>query len=195
MLFPFQIITIVAHSLTFVCSQSAIPLLNNSAIELPLSSGGFTFTTSDATSHWSNPGFACINGGIGSPTTRPRLLDCATALFILPQEDAVRTFSSGGAASDIYELPKSFQNGECKITIDLLSGMSTESTSWHRIGLDATRLVLSCNGPSVGTSAWRTGGKVRTGAERGILISVYTVSRPPSQADEDTRGMNGSSIM
>lgn len=69
-------------------------------------------------------------------------------------------------------------------------------TSWHRIGDDATRLVLSCNGPSTTVSMGRTGGQVRTGASRGILIGVYKVPWPVSEADEDTGGaMNGSSIM
>ena len=70
-----------------------------------------------------------------------------------------------------------------------------EVTSWQRIGLDATRLVMACNGPSAAVSMWRTGGQVRTGASRGILIGVYKVQRPTLQALEDTSGMlNGSSI-
>lgn len=54
---------------------------------------------------------------------------------------------------------------------------------------------MACNGPSAAVSMWRTGGQVRTGASRGILISVYKVPLPTSQALEDTSGMlNGSSI-
>ncbi|KAK0508145.1 hypothetical protein JMJ35_009229 [Cladonia borealis] len=192
MLFPFRIFIIVAHSLAFVCSQLT---LNESAIALPLSAGGFTATTSNATDDWYNTNFACYNGGTGSPATRPKLLECTNALFIMPQDDTVSIFRSGEDASDKYQLPKSFQCLECKITISMFPTITTEGTSWHRIGLDATRLVLSCNGPSVTVSQWRTGGHVRTGASRGILISVYKAPWPPSEADEDTMGMmNGSSI-
>ena len=194
MLFPFRIFVIVAHSLTFVCSQFT---LNESAIELPPSAGGFITTTSNVTNDWHNTDFQCYNGGTGSPSTRPSLLECTNALFILPQDDTVSIFRSGGDASDRYQLPKTFQCLECKITISMFPTIMTEGTSWHRIGLDATRLVLGCNGPAVTVSHWRTGGHVRTGASRGILISVYKAPwpGPPSEADEDTMGMmNGSSI-
>ena len=192
MLFPFRIFIIIAHSLPFVCSQLTF---NESAIAFPPSDGGFITTTSNATNDWHSTDFACYNGGTGSPTTRPKLLECTNALFILPQDDIVSIFRSGGDPSDKYQLPKTFQCLECKITISMFPTIMTEGTSWHRIGLDATRLVMACNGPSVTVSQWCTGGHVRTGASRGILISVYKAPWPGSEADEDTMGMiNGSSI-
>ncbi len=196
MLFPLQIFIIVAHSLTFVCSQSTVPFLNNSAIALPLSSGGFTATASDANNDWLNTGFACENGGTGSLATRPKLTECTNALFIMPPDDVVRTFTGGGSAFDKYQLPKSFQFGACKITINMVQGVTSEVTSWHHIGLDATRLVLACDGSKEARFMWRTGGKVKTGGSRGILISVYNFLRPPPQVDEDNRGMmNESSVI
>ena len=80
----------------------------------------------------------------------------------------------------------------------MVPGVTTEKTSWNCIGLDATRLVLSCDGSSFQypTPSWRTGGKVRTGGSRGILISVDKVPAQSGQVDEDTNGMvNGSSVM
>ncbi len=193
--FPFQILIIVAHSLTFACSQlteSTVPFLNNSAIALPLSSGGFTATTSDANNDWYDTAFACIVRGTGTASIRPKIVECTNALFIMYQDDALRTFTSGRAASDIYQLPKSFQSGRCKITISMMPGLTREVTSWHRIGLDATRLVFSCGDSDFA----RTGGKVRTGGSRFILISVYKLRPQPGQFNEDTKGMmNGSSIM
>ena len=74
--------------------------------------------------------------------------------------------------------------------------MLTEMTSWDRIGLDATRVVFSCDGSTEARFMGRTGGQVRTGASRGILISVYNTSPPPAELDEDTTTMtNGSSVV
>lgn len=196
MLFLFVIFIIITHSLTFVCSQSTIPFLNNSATALPLSAGGFTATTSDANNNWFNTGFACENGGTGSLHTRPELSECTNALFIMHPDDVFEYFSSGTSAFDKYQLPKSFQAGRCKITVGMVQGVTRETTSWHHIGLDATRLVLGCDGSKEPSSMWRTGGKVKTGGSRGILISVYNVLQPPQQVSEDTRGiMNGSSVI
>ena len=74
--------------------------------------------------------------------------------------------------------------------------MLTEMTSWDRIGLDATRVVFSCDGSTEARSMGRTGGQVRIGASRGIMISVYNTLQPLAELDEDTtKMMNGSSVM
>lgn len=196
MLSPFQTLLIITHSLTFAFTQSTLPSLNNSAIALPLSFGGFTATTSDTNNPLSNTGFDCENGGTGSPATRPHVSECTNALFIMPQDATIRYFIRGGDRGDISQLPRSFQCGACKITIGLVQDVLRELTSWDRINLDATRLVFACDGSTEVSSMWRTGGQVRTGVSRGILISVYKISRPPAEVDEDGRTMtNGSSVM
>ena len=74
--------------------------------------------------------------------------------------------------------------------------MPIEVTTWDHIGLDATRLVFACDGSTEVSSMRRTGGQVRTGLSRGILISVSNALRSPAEVEEDTRTMiNGSSVM
>ena len=74
--------------------------------------------------------------------------------------------------------------------------MLTDMTSWDRIGLDATRVVFACDGSTEARSMGRTGGQVRTGASKRIMISVYNTLQPLAELDEDTtKMMNGSSVM
>ena len=71
----------------------------------------------------------------------------------------------------------------------------TEVTTWDRIGLDATRLVFACDGSTDESFTRRTGGQVKTGLSRGIVISVYSVLRSPAEVEEDTRTMSNGSII
>lgn len=195
MLFPFQTLFIVAHSLAFAFTQSTLPSSNISASALPLSFGGFTTTTNDTNNPLSNTGFVCASGGAGSPA-RPKISECTNALFIMLQDAVIRNFNRGGDQRDLSQLPRSYQSGRCKITVRLEIGVMTEVTTWDRIGLDATRLVFACDGSTEEDSTRRTGGQVKTGFMRGIVISVYSVLRPPAEVEEDIRTMmNGSSIM
>ena len=196
MLFPFQTLIIVAHSFTLAFTQSTISSLNHSAIALPLSFRGVTTTTSDANNPLSNTGFACENGGTGSLATRPPVTECTKALFLMPQSADTRTFVHDETAYDLYQLPRSYRCESCMITIRMVPGVLAEITSWDRIGLDATRVVFSCDGSTEARSMGRTGGQVRTGASRGILISVYNTLGPPAELYEDpTTMINGSSVM
>ena len=188
MRFPFQTLFTIAHSLIFAFAQSTVSSPNNSAIALPLSFDGFTATTSDANNPLPNPGFQCRNGGTGSPATRPKVIECTKALFLLPQVTDIKTFRRGGDRHDNYQLPKSLTSGRCTITIAMVNGVIIEQTSWDHIGLDATRLVFACDGSTEVGSMRRTGGQVATGHSKGILIRVY-------DRDDTNTMMNGSTVM
>lgn len=167
----------LSRALVLVCLTSAasVPNRQSSRMDLtvlPSALLGFTY--------------ACYPAKLIFHDQRAKTLDCANAIWALPNHQMPGDFHIGGAQSqDVFSLPLTSSHGSCAVNIRLKFGRNDYS-SWPESALAATRIVFNC---AVGdTRQGQTGGQAEIGENKFLIVTVgQPISGPLQTSDNDTR--------
>lgn len=89
--------------------------------------------------------YSCIPSHPYLPwTRRPGLQSCGGAIRRLPSSGDIGEFRRVNRANPLFELPRDFTVGSCKVTVSLSDRARAAWSSWVEIGLAATEATIAC---------------------------------------------------
>ena len=125
-----------------------------------------------------------------TPSGFPFSEDCFTAISVLPRNDYIAVFHTGGDES-LWRLPQTSSHQSCIVSVHLHEDIDSELGSWADVQRAAIQLLLCCAFPYEVGSPRRTGGWTTAGGENEIVIALRKSRYPAENGTEmeTERGM------